>query len=120
MSSPFQLSLSHPIAHTSALAVSTIGTFLGLYALQSPAKFAVGWGLPTEASSPLWRVFAGRNISFGLLLTIFSIQGKLREVGTCLMCGVVTASIDGYVTVRYGDPEKKWVSYALTDMRYDD
>jgi hypothetical protein len=116
MSSSFQLSSSHPIAHSSALAISTLGTFLGIYALQSPAKYAAGWGLPAESSSPLWRVFAGRNISFGLLLTIFSIQGKLKEVGTCLMCGVVTASMDGYVTTKYGDPEKKWVRFLVANV----
>ena len=110
MSSLFQLSPLHPIAHTSAITLSTLATALGIYALQSPANFAVGWGLKSEAASPLWRVFAGRNISLGLLLTIFSIQGKLREVGTCLMCAVVTASIDGYVTIKYGEPSKKWVS----------
>ena len=110
MSSSFQLSPTHPIAHTSAIALSTLATALGLYAIQSPTNFAVGWGLRAEAASPLWRVFAGRNISLGLLLTIFSIQGKLREVGTCLMCAVVTASVDGYVTIRYGEPAKKWVS----------
>lgn len=29
------------------------------------------------------------------------------------MCQVVTASVDGYVTSKYGDPGKKWVSFAL-------
>lgn len=27
------------------------------------------------------------------------------------MCGVMTASMDGYVTATYGDPEKKWVRF---------
>jgi hypothetical protein len=48
MSSSFQLSPSHPIAHTSALAISAVGTALGLYALQSPQQFAAGWGLKRE------------------------------------------------------------------------
>jgi hypothetical protein len=90
-----------------------LGTFLGLYALQSPTKFAAGWGLPDERHSPLWRVFAGRNIAFGLLLTTFSIQGKLREVGTCLMCGVATAGIDGWVTMKYGDAKKICVRWRV-------
>ena len=110
MSSSIQSSQTHPIAHTSALAISTLGTALGLYALKSPAKFAAGWGLAREASSPLWVVFAGRNIALGALLTTFSIQDKLREVGTCLICAVVTACVDGYVTLKFGEADKAWVS----------
>ena len=113
----FRLSQAHPIAHTIALAISAIGTAMGFYILQSPAKFATGWGLAHEASSPLWLALGGRNISPGILLTTFSLQGKLREFGLCLMCFTAAASIDTYVTLRNGEADKAWVS-SLAEMRY--
>ena len=107
----FTLSPSHPLIHTTALALSTTGLATGLYGLHSPRTFASSWGLPKEGASPLWLAFAGRNITSALILTTFGIQGKLREFGTCLLLSTLTAGIDGYVTKLYGDEEKTWVSF---------
>ena len=110
MPSTFQLSPTHPTAHISALAMSTLGTAIGFYALRSPKQFATGWGLPSEANSPLWLTLAGRKITIGIVLITFGIQGKLKELGLGLMAGVITEGIDGYVTAKHGDVEKRWVS----------
>lgn len=99
---------AHAIAHSTAYAVSMLGTTIGIVALSRPADFARGWGLPSQSNSPFVYVLGGRNIALGLLLLTFSYRGKLEEVGTVLLCLPTAAGVDAIVTWTFGDRRMVW------------
>jgi len=76
----------------------------GLFALFAPTTFAAGFGMPIEAdtfASGFVQCMGGRNLTFGIIASIFLQRGDLRAVATMATLLAVDGVIDGLVTMRY-------------------
>lgn len=78
----------------------------GLVGLLSPTTMAAGFGMPVEADSfaaGFVQCMGGRNLTFGIIASIFLQRRDLRAVATMATMLAVDGVVDGLVTYKYAD-----------------
>ncbi|KAF2821189.1 hypothetical protein CC86DRAFT_110300 [Ophiobolus disseminans] len=76
----------------------------GLFALLAPTTFAAGFGMPVEVdtfASGFVQCMGGRNLTFGIIATIFLQKRDLKAVATMATMLAVDGAIDGLVCMKY-------------------
>jgi hypothetical protein len=76
----------------------------GLLALLSPTTLAAGFGMPIEDdtfASGFVQCIGGRNLTFGIIASIFLQRRDLRAVATMATLLAVDGVVDGLVTYKY-------------------
>lgn len=85
-------------------AVASFLLSTGLVGLLSPTTMATGFGMPVKADSfaaGFVRCMGGRNLTFGIIASIFLSRGDLRAVATMATMLAVDGVVDGLVTYSY-------------------
>lgn len=76
----------------------------GLLALSSPTSMAAGFGMPIQDdtfAAGFVQCMGGRNLTFGIIASIFLQRRDLRAVATMATLLAVDGVIDGLVTYKY-------------------
>jgi hypothetical protein len=76
----------------------------GLVMLLSPTTMAAGFGMPIQDdtfAAGFVQCMGGRNLTLGIMATIFLQRGDLRAVATMATLLAVDGLVDGLVTYKY-------------------
>lgn len=78
----------------------------GLVGLLSPKTLAAGFGMPIEDdtfAAGFVQCMGGRNLTFGIIASIFLQRRDLRAVATMATLLAVDGCVDGLVTYKYAN-----------------
>jgi hypothetical protein len=76
----------------------------GATMLLSPTTMAAGFGMPIEDNTfaaGFVQCMGGRNLTFGIIASIFLQRGDVRAVATMATLLAVDGVVDGLVTLKY-------------------
>lgn len=78
----------------------------GLVGLLSPTTMAAGFGMPIEDetfAAGFVQCMGGRNLTFGIIASIFLQRRDIRAVATMATMLAVDGVVDGLITYKYAD-----------------
>lgn len=76
----------------------------GLFALLLPTSFAAGFGMPIQPNTfaaGFVQCMGGRNLTLGILASVFAKGGDWKSVGLVALLLGVDGVVDGWVVGRY-------------------